>query len=448
MLKEELHIISEGEVFPSEAWCNKLNATISEFTELVNYGIFKQTNSGYRNTFVGTIKLRKNIFYSLPKCFSIDDKSDKKTVQGIIQLVEKSLVSYKKRTEQTKAIRTEENFYLAIRHLETRTEFDLLLTLKESYFRNGLFRIKKNKYKERKSFAGVNWQQTISRTQPIYSDGSPVYINPISKDLTFEESKITILHLSILSHLAKKYHFFQNSSTLSALLRSESLEYLSEVELRKGAQNWINVVNSELRRTFNEELKGILLLLMEFFVEDGFKSVKAFSFFGTSYYHMVWEDALKVALKDEYNEFISQIGQPVYHLETGESSNVGQEPDILIERENSFYILDAKYYILERSKPGWKDIVKQLFYHKSFVPKEDYENIENVLLVPLLINLEKEQIERKDECLGNVVMEIDGVAMKDFEEIKIFGLNPVIIFENYSLSTPKQLNFTNLLPLK
>ena len=99
----------------------------------------------------------------------------------------------------------------------------------------------KNKYKERKSFAGVNWQQTISRTQPIYSDGSPVYINPISKDLTFEESKITILHLSILSHLAKKYHFFQNSSTLSALLRSESLEYLSEVELRKGAQNWINV---------------------------------------------------------------------------------------------------------------------------------------------------------------------------------------------------------------
>jgi hypothetical protein len=182
MLKEELHIISEGESFSLKEWCRKLSVSDSEFDELLNCRIFLQVESNlFRNTFVGTIKLRKNLFYSLPKCFSIENNSDEKTVKQIIQLVEKSLLAYKKRVDNSKAIRTEENLYLAIRYLQTRTEFDLLLTLKESYFKNGLFRKKKNNYQERKSFAGVNWQQTISKRQPIYSDGTPVYVSPISK---------------------------------------------------------------------------------------------------------------------------------------------------------------------------------------------------------------------------------------------------------------------------
>lgn len=447
MLKGELYIISEGESFSLKEWCRKLSITDSEFDELLNCRIFLQVESNlFRNTFVGTIKLRKNLFYSLPKCFSIENNSDKKTVKQIVQLVEKSLLAYKKRVDNSKAIRTEENFYLAIRYLQTRTEFDLLLTLKENYFKNGLFRKKKNKYQERKSFAGVNWQQTISKRQPIYSDGAPVYVSPISKDFSFEESKITILHLSILSYLAKKYHFFEYSGNLSASLKSENLEYLSESELKRDAMNWISILNSELRRTYKDELKEILLLLREFFVEDGYNSVKTFSLFGTSYYYMVWEDALKVAMTDEYKKFISQIGQPIYHLQNGSSSDAGQEPDILIERANSFYILDAKYYVLQRSKPGWKDIVKQLFYHKSFVPQKKYDTTENIFLVPLLLQTEKLQIEKPDEYLGKVVVEHCGVALPNFSEIKILGLNPVNVFRNYIRTSPEQINFTNLLP--
>jgi hypothetical protein len=446
MLKEELHIISEGESFSLKEWCRKLSVSDSEFDELLNCRIFLQVESNlFRNTFVGTIKLRKNLFYSLPKCFSIENNSDEKTVKQIIQLVEKSLLAYKKRVDNSKAIRTEENLYLAIRYLQTRTEFDLLLTLKESYFKNGLFRKKKNNYQERKSFAGVNWQQTISKRQPIYSDGTPVYVSPISKNISFEESKITILHLSILSYLAKKYHFFEYSGNLSATLKSENLEYLSESELRRDAVNWISILNSELRRTYKDELKEILLLLREFFMEDGYKSVKTYSLFGTSYYYMVWEDALKVAMTDDYEKFISQIGQPIYHLQNG-SSDAGQEPDILIERENSFYILDAKYYVLQRSKPGWKDIVKQLFYHKSFVPQKIYDKTENVFLVPLLLQTEKLQIEKADEYLGKVVVEYGGVALPYFSEIKILGLNPVNVLRNYIRTSPEQINFTNLLP--
>lgn len=447
MLKEELHIISEGQSFSLKEWCRKLSISDFEFDELLNCRIFLQVERNlFRNTFVGTIKLRKNLFYSLPKCFSIETNSDEKTVKQIVQLVEKSLLNYKKRVDNSKAIRTEENFYLAIRYLQTRTEFDLLLTLKECYFKNGLFRKKKNKYQERKSFAGVNWQQTISKQQPIYSDGTPVYVSPISKYFSFEESKITILHLSILSYLAKKYHFFEYSGNLSATLKSENLEYLSESELRRDVVNWINILNTELKRTYKDELKEILLLLREFFVEDGYKSVKTFSLFGTSYYYMVWEDALKVSMTDEYKKFISQIGQPIYHLQNGSSSNAGQEPDILIERENSFYILDAKYYVLQQSKPGWKDIVKQLFYHKSFLPQKKYDTTENIFLVPLLLQTEKLEIEKADEYLGKVVLEHGGVALPDFSEIKILGLNPVNVLRNYIRISPEQINFTNLLP--
>jgi len=447
MVKEELHIISEGESFSLKEWCRKLSISDSEFDELLNCRIFLQVESNlFRNAYVGTIKLRKNLFYSLPKCFSIENNSDEKTVKQIVQLVEKSLLAYKKRVENSKAIRTEENFYLAIRYLQTRTEFDLLLTLKESYFKNGLFRKKKNKYQERKSFAGVNWQQTISKRQPIYSEGNPVYVSPISKDFSFEESKITILHLSILSYLAKKYHFFEYSGNLSATLKSENLEYLSESELKRDAVNWINILNSELRRTYKDELKEILLLLREFFIEDGKKTVKAFSLFGTSYYHMVWEDALKVALNDEYEKFISQIGQPIYHLKNSNRGEARQEPDILIERGNSFYILDAKYYVLQRSKPGWKDIVKQMFYHKSFMPEKNYDTTENIFLVPLLLQTEKLELEKADEYLGKVVVEHNGSALPDFSEIKILGLNPVNVFRNYIRTSPEQINFTNLLP--
>lgn len=447
MLKDELHIISEGESFNLKEWCRKLRITNLEFDELLSCRIFLQTETdSYRNTFVGTIKLKKNLFYSLPKCFSIGNNSDEKTVKQIVQLVEKSLLAYKKRVDKSKAIRKEENFYLAIRYLQTRTEFDLLLTLKENYFKNGLFRKKKNKYQARKSFAGINWQQTISKCQPIYSDGTPVYLSPITKKNTFEESKITILHLSILSYLAKKYHFFEYSGNLSATLKSENLEYMAESELRRDAVNWISILNSELRRTYKDELKEILLLLREFFIEDGDRSVKTFSLFGTSYYHKVWEDALKLAMNDEYKKFISQIGQPIYHLQNGSSSDAGQEPDILIERENSFYILDAKYYVLQRSKPGWKDIVKQFYYRKSFVPQKPYDKIENIFLVPLLLQAEQPQIEKIDEYLGKVVVEHDDVALPDFSEIKILGLNPVNVFRNYIKTAPEQINFRNLLP--
>lgn len=447
MLKNGLNIIFEGESFNSKEWCTILCITNSEFKELLLCGIFKQIDTVlYRNTFVGTIKLEKNLFYSLPKCFKLGHNPDENTIKQIVHLVEKSLLTYKKRVAKSKAIISQENFFLTNRYLQTRTEFDLLLTLKESYLKKGLFRKNKNKYQERKSFARINWQQTISKSQPIYSNGAPVYISPISKDFSFEESKITILHLSILSHLARKYHFFENSGNLSAALKSENLEYLSENELRRDAINWISVLNSELRRTYKDDLKETLLLLLEFFVEGGYKVAKSFSFFGTSYYHNVWEDALRVATSDEYVNFISQIGQPIYHLLDGSNSNAGQEPDILIERGKSFYILDAKYYILQRTKPGWKDIVKQLFYHKSFAPNKPYDKIVNAFLVPLLLDIEKFDIEKIDEYLGNVIIELNGTAQPDFSEIKIFGLNPVNVFRNYIKTSPDQLNFTNLLP--
>lgn len=448
MLKDGINIIFEGESFSSKEWCRKLCINNLEFNELLLNRIFKPKNSFlFSNTFVGTIKLKKNLFYSLPKCFELGTNPDEKTINQIVQLVEKSLLAYKKRVDKSKAIRTEENFYLATRHLKTRTEFDLLLTLKENYFKNGLYRKKKNNYRERKSFAGVNWQQTISKKQPIYSDGTPVYISTISKDISIEESKITKLHLSILSYLAKKYHFFEYSGNLSATLKAENLEHLSETEIRRDTDNWKSVLNSELRRTFKDELKEILLLLREFFEEDGNTLVKTNSLFGTSYYHLVWEDALKVITDDAYDKFKTQLAQPIYHLKKGGSSNAEQEPDILIERENSFYILDAKYYILQRTKPGWKDIVKQLFYHKSYIPLKKYDNIDNIFLTPLLLEVTQPQIERKDEYLGKINIEHSGIVLLEYQEIKIYGLNPVNVFSNYISKTPEKINFTNLLTL-
>lgn len=447
MLKGNLNIIFEGECFSSAEWCKILCINNSEFDELILGRIFKQIDFLlYRNTFVGTIKLKKDLFYSLPKCFSLGKNTDENSIKQIIHIVEKSLLTYKKRIDNSKAILSKENFYLTTRYLQTRTEFDLLITLKENYLKNGLYRKNKNKYQVKKSFNRINWQQTINKSQPIYSEGNPVYINPISRDLSFEESKISIVHLSILSYLSKKYSFFDNTGNLSASLKSENLEYLSENELPKNAINWISVLNSELRSTYKDDLKETLLLMLEFFIEGGYKTKKSFSFFGTSYYHNVWEDALKVATSDEYTTFISQIGQPIYHLVDGSTTNAGQEPDILIERDNLFYILDAKYYILQRTKPGWKDIVKQLFYHKSFVPKKTYDNIINAFLVPLLIEVEKLNLEKKDEYFGNILIELDGNIQSDFSEIKIIGLNPVNVFKNYNKTSPEQISFTNLLP--
>jgi hypothetical protein len=448
MLKEELYIISEGESLSLKEWCLKLRINDFEFDELLNRRIFFQIeNNLFRNTFVGTIKLKNNLYYSLPKCFSLENNSDVNSLKLIIQLVEKSLLTYKDRIDKSKAIREDKNFYLATRYLKKRTEFDLLLTLKESYFKNGLFRKKKNKFHDRNSFAGVNWQQTITKRQPIYSDGTPVYESAISKMFFFEENRITKLHLSILNYLAKKYSFIEYNGNLSASLKSENLEILSEIELKKDAGNWISILNSELKRTYKDEIKDILLLLREFFIEDGNKRNNTFSLFGTSYYHMVWEDALKVVLKDEYEKFISHIGQPIYYLKNDKHSEARQEPDILVEREYSFYIIDAKYYILEKTKPGWKDIVKQIFYHKSFVPQKIYDKIENIFIVPLLLQTEKIKLNKPDEYLGKVIVEHNGTAIHEFSEIKILGLNPFNIFRNYIRSSPEQIDFTKLLPL-
>src|SRR5688500_12121553 len=123
MLSDALITISEGKSLKAGDWCDHLKIQIAEFNDLVNRNVFAEIDKGeYRNTFVGTIKTKSHLIYSLPKCFFIQSLTDDRILKNAIRLIERSLRLYKKRIENSRAIKEEENFFLTIRNLTRRTE--------------------------------------------------------------------------------------------------------------------------------------------------------------------------------------------------------------------------------------------------------------------------------------------------------------------------------------
>lgn len=118
--------------------------------------------------------------------------------------------------------------------------------------------------------------------------------------------------------------------------------------------------------------------------------------FGVSDFHTVWEAILRETIvrspTDRRRNWNSELPKPVYILEQNDAADArsrGMQTDIILEDDNGYTIVDAKYYAAKnsRSAPGWPDIAKQMFYEQALrdvveTATKSPVNIQNLFVFP------------------------------------------------------------------
>lgn len=114
------------------------------------------------------------------------------------------------------------------------------------------------------------------------------------------------------------------------------------------------------------------------------------------------------------------------------------EPDIISIYDNSFFILDAKYYCIKaeknkiQSQPGIQDVVKQFAYHRAFLKftkKFNFSNIINAFLVPKKTSSE---LRENFRIAGKAELPLmQDYALNPLSPIQIVELEPEFVYSHY-----------------
>jgi hypothetical protein len=107
---------------------------------------------------------------------------------------------------------------------------------------------------------------------------------------------------------------------------------------------------------------------------------------GVKSFWPVWERICKEICEDELDSHFSSLPQPEYisskTLPNGYGWGISQKPDIMTLQEKSMVVVDAKYYDMSETQPGWSDIVKQLYYADAVIDSGQWGTVRNVFAFP------------------------------------------------------------------
>lgn len=142
------------------------------------------------------------------------------------------------------------------------------------------------------------------------------------------------------------------------------------------------MIDEELKIQFNDRKVNLLKSLKSFLLNESFKSDISFSLWGTGTFYEVWEKVCAEVLGNEYkpgNKYYKAITKNTraYWVDIKKYS-ASMIPDIIFEKDNVTYLIDAKYYTKEGLKDmAIQDIAKQFLYLEGIREeiKGEYRNI-------------------------------------------------------------------------
>ncbi|MGL5724837.1 LlaJI family restriction endonuclease [Cetobacterium sp.] len=232
----------------------------------------------------------------------------------------------------------------------------------------------------------IEWEKTINEVDPFIKENKNIfyfdlYTSEISRD---NEAYIKRLHEYYLSK-ASKYLFKLN--TYGFNFPNLNFE-ISELNL--GTKEYkLFRLNKELNITFSDRKIKVLKILKNLIEKEDIETEEGLILYGTTAFYDVWEKACGYVFKNEYNKFKKYIDKPIWSLNNNISFFKDTLiPDIIVNSNNTFYILDAKYYLPNVEKkssfPGIQDITKQYLYELAFskIDELKQKNRKNLLIIP------------------------------------------------------------------
>lgn len=417
----------------------------------------------YKFSFVGVILVENSVFCCYPKYIDNNDypEQELKTVLDVIR----------KYDSQEQLI----HLYNGSDENKVFNRMAVGLYLLHDYFDNGI-------YTNQQTIIEINgegeilWDNTINETFAFIKKHTPYYVelqtvNTLSNELDY----FKLLHECILTMCS-------NELKEAGLL---SLFDLAEVELSGqkledfGDANYIKHRLEKEIQTQYVTKKQILLKTLYTFISEisSNETSNSFSLYGTNSFNLVWEKACSEIFESVRDTSFKElkkrkiiddrpIKNPNYDLEL---DNPGKEylsdskqlkdlieqitwifnehavkaaetlePDIISILDKGFYILDAKYYIINidengiHQQPGIQDIVKQFAYHRAFcnfINEYKFETVNNAFLVP---QTSSNTIDDNFHIAGEAKLKLmQYYTLKPLSPIQIVELKPSFVYKHY-----------------
>lgn len=298
-------------------------------------------------------------------------------------------------------------------------EVDALSTLLSSFAERGLHRRAVAASTLRGSGA-IDWARTMQRCDPLISNGSSIYSETYRWERRTSLNEVSLLQATATAWLAKRYDTrwppgladVVAGIDLDARMAPERASFDLALLSRERA---VTYYAADLRLL--DALEAVVSRRRNM---DG---MTAAQLHGTKSFAMVWEDALRDLFGDDSAD--ASLGHAKWydvkhdHFD-GPYTAAGRRLDLLIRQDNETLLMDAKYHHpFPASRPGWSDVVKQIYYGESLVRLKD-ERVRNAFLLPHIgCNIAFAGIVRIEE------------AARDFPAVEAWTLDPGWVFSTY-----------------
>lgn len=256
------------------------------------------------------------------------------------------------------------------------------LWILNDYISNGLYNEKEKVYIQSQR-GKTNWKRTFSTT-PLFSNQGAIYLNPYVDKKRTIDNIITEIHALCINHSIEQIGWLFGDI--------EKIDYNYD---DKNKNYYIQILNDELRKSFNDRKKTLLNNMIQIikseFENDSAESVNDIL---TTNYNHAWEKMVDSVFG---NDLINNYRPELKWVNLPEKvSDPHMRPDTIIKRKNKreLFIIDSKYYkyaVIDNGKlPGAEDIDKQITYgdycsnpHNFDKPLEyDTDKIYNAFIVP------------------------------------------------------------------
>ncbi len=429
-IKEPIHIKELKNYSKSE-----ILEIVSEkdFDKLLKYAILskKEDRQTYQFNYVGVIIIDDLVINCYPKYFSEKNEKEFKQVIKVIKKYDSLHDDFNYQNDELEDI----SFNL----------LSMMIFFLEDYYEFGVYSNIQN-ILEVNGNGEIDWNRTINYTDPIIKDNKPYYVELYTK------YKIDDL-----------YDYFRQLHEYVITICSKRLENLgllelfdlTPVELSDKEQDdfgelrvILEKLEKELHIEFNTHKQKLLKSMHTFISEkNSFSNENYLTLYGTSTYHVIWEEMCKKVFKDKLDKTLKELGfknsktklievikkpQWIYRdIKTHEADGTFI-PDIVTFHDNEFIILDAKYYKLRfdekklSGQPGLGSITKQYLYelaYREFIEENKFTGVKNAFLLPKYTG-EIENIGiAKLEILSNLGMEDIQVIMIPADKINQYYLD-------------------------
>lgn len=296
---------------------------------------------------------------------SIKHKTQYNWVRQLSVHFYKSLIEFRKRSDDTSIIHNIETFELNTNlNLKEYSYLDLLLSFVNFYKKNKNHILYKHIEYNSNQAIKPKWEKTIRKSLPILnSNNIPIYVSIRNKIKTVNtEEELLTYFFSILNNFNHVHKLNLRIDKSFSIIKGKSFKNLQS--------NGLSKLRKIKYRYFNDTLKRMYTLCEIYFSQTDKSSSKRKreDFLSVNNYNIVFEDMVDKLFSDELNDTeVNNVSlKDLKKNDDGKIIDHIYDYQSIIDTSNIFYIGDSKYY-KSNSEAGKLSKYKQFTYAKNVI---------------------------------------------------------------------------------